>query len=77
MISCPYCSGGRVPAGWNYPSHVCPDCDGIGQLAEKGIDYDECEDCGEKIDAGERFCWECQEKHDVMNQGNDGKDKTA
>lgn len=30
--SCPYCIDGIAPAGYNYPAHVCPDCEGTGLI---------------------------------------------
>ena len=30
-MRCPYCNCGVIPAGYNYLSHTCQDCNGTGQ----------------------------------------------
>lgn len=65
MKDCPYCEGGWMPETrtyWQYiPSYRCPDCEGAGYIREIGIDYDECERCGDEVEVGAILCEECEE----------------
>jgi len=60
-MRCPYCSNGVIPAGYNYLSHQCTDCEGTGQLSE-------CEDCGVIMAGDHEVCDECQEKRDELEE---------